>query len=311
MADVKISALPAGTANANAVVPATNAAGTTTQKITLGAIAALGGGPPAAHVHGNLTNAGAIGSTSGQIVVTTTGGALTTSATVSAATQVSGLATVATSGSYNDLSNKPAAYTLPTAAANVLGGVKIGSGVTITDGVISVSSYTLPSATVSTLGGVIVGTGLGVSTGTVSVTYGTTSGTACQGNDSRLSDARTPTAHASTHQTGGSDAVANVVNSPSQITANQNNYTLPSADIVRLDANAARDITGFEAGTSGQSVLLVNVGTNAITLKHQNTSSSASNRIVVPWAGDYVLDASGGSAVLVYDSTTSRWRVLA
>ena len=138
MADVKISQLPAGTANANAVVPATNAAGTQTQKITLGAIAALGGGPPAAHVHGNITNAGAIGSTSGQIVVTTTGGALTTSATVSAATQVSGLATVATSGSYNDLSNKPAAYTLPVATASVLGGVKDGSGVTIgNDGTIS------------------------------------------------------------------------------------------------------------------------------------------------------------------------------
>lgn len=38
MPDVKISALPAGTANASAVVPATNAAGTTTEKITLGAI---------------------------------------------------------------------------------------------------------------------------------------------------------------------------------------------------------------------------------------------------------------------------------
>lgn len=49
MPDVKISQLPAGTANASAVVPATNAAGTTTEKITLGAIAALGGGAPAAH----------------------------------------------------------------------------------------------------------------------------------------------------------------------------------------------------------------------------------------------------------------------
>lgn len=51
MATVKISALPAGTANSSAVVPATNAAGTTTEKITLGAIAALGGGPPASHTH--------------------------------------------------------------------------------------------------------------------------------------------------------------------------------------------------------------------------------------------------------------------
>lgn len=37
--------------------------------------------------------------------------------------------------------------------------------------------------------------------------YGTGSGTFCQGNDSRLSDARTPTSHATSHQSGGSDAV--------------------------------------------------------------------------------------------------------
>lgn len=41
MADVKISQLPAGTANVAAVVPATNAAGNLTEKITLGGIAAL------------------------------------------------------------------------------------------------------------------------------------------------------------------------------------------------------------------------------------------------------------------------------
>jgi hypothetical protein len=44
----------------------------------------------------------------------------------------------------------------------------------------AISTYTLPAATTSTLGG---------------VTYGTTAGTACQGNDSRLSDSRTPTSH--------------------------------------------------------------------------------------------------------------------
>jgi hypothetical protein len=47
---------------------------------------------------------------------------------------VSSLSTVATSGSYNDLSNKPtipSAYTLPTASASVLGGVKVGSNLSI------------------------------------------------------------------------------------------------------------------------------------------------------------------------------------
>ena len=135
------------------------------------------------HNHGSLTSQGCIGTTSGQIVVTGAGGALTTAATIPASS-VSGLATIATSG-------------LPTASATVLGGVKIGSGISIDgSGVISASAaYTLPAATTSTLGGVIVGTGLSVSSGTASVTYGTTSGTACQGNDSRLSDSRTPTSH--------------------------------------------------------------------------------------------------------------------
>lgn len=59
-------------------------------------------------------------------------------------TLTSDLAAVATSGSYNDLTDKPtipSEYVLPTASASVLGGVKIGNGVTVTDdGTISVAS---------------------------------------------------------------------------------------------------------------------------------------------------------------------------
>ena len=42
----------------------------------------------------------------------------------------------------------------------------------------------LPLATTGAAGAVIVGTGLGVSSGTVSVTYGTSSTSACRGDDS-------------------------------------------------------------------------------------------------------------------------------
>lgn len=104
-------------------------------------------------------------------------------------------------------------------------------------------------------------------------------------------------------------AITNVVNSPSQITANQNDYSLPAADVVRLDSDAARDITGFSGGTGGRVVVLVNVGSFAITLKHQSASSTASNRVVVPWAADYIIDPSY-AAVLLYDATASRWRVI-
>jgi hypothetical protein len=380
---------------------------------------ALDGKAASSHTHGNVTSDGKIGTTSGQIVVTGTGGALTTAATVSSgqvqslasgnyldpgigsvqtvtdalqeldsqieainynlkpiatsgsasdlttgtipaarlpsttvtagsygsatnvatftvgadgrmtasgstaiaisAGAVSGLATVATSGSYADLSNKPtipSAYTLPTASSTVLGGVKIGSGISIDgNGVISASAgYTLPAATTSTLGGVIVGSGLGVLSGTVSVSYGTTSGTACQGNDSRLSDARTPTSHASSHQTGGSDAIAPVIVTPSSLSASQNDYAPGVCDILRLSSSTAIDITGLVAGTvDGAMRLVINTnasGGAAITLKHESASSAAANRFRNATGGDYVLAADGGSAVLTYSAAISRWRIL-
>lgn len=269
-------------------------------------------------------------------------------------------------------------YTLPVASVSVLGGIKVGSGLSI-DGsgvVTAAGTYTLPAATTSTLGGLIVGAGLGVSSGTVSVTYGTTSNTTCQGNDARLSDARTPTththgnltnagaigstsgqivvttasgvlttaatisasavsglaavatsgsgtdittgtvaaarlgAHASTHQTGGADAVSSVVVTPSSLTADQNDWSIGSGDVFRVAGTAARNVTGIAAGTSGLAILLINVGSFALTLKHSSASSTAANRFTVPWAGDCVLAASGGAVVLVYDSTSSTWRVV-
>lgn len=55
------------------------------------------------------------------------------------------------------------------------------------------------TANTGTVTSVVGGTGLTggtiTATGTLAVSYGTTAGTACEGNDSRLSDARTPTSH--------------------------------------------------------------------------------------------------------------------
>ena len=86
------------------------------------------------------------------------------------------LATVATTGSYTDLTNTPASYSLPTATTSVLGGVKVdGSTITISSGVISASSsYSLPVASASVLGGVKLGTGVSVDANgflTVSTAY--------------------------------------------------------------------------------------------------------------------------------------------
>lgn len=55
--------------------------------------------------------------------------------------------------------------------------------------------WTEKDASTSEKGIMQVGTGLEASSGTVSVKYGSDAGTACQGNDYRLSNARTPVAH--------------------------------------------------------------------------------------------------------------------
>jgi hypothetical protein len=65
------------------------------------------------------------------------------------ASMITGLSTVATSGSYNDLTNKPtipAAYSLPDATASVKGGVKIGSNLTVSSGTISLTKANVVAA---------------------------------------------------------------------------------------------------------------------------------------------------------------------
>lgn len=100
------------------------------------------------------------------------------------AAQVTGLNNVATSGSYLDLSNKPAAYSLPVATSGVLGGVKVGSGISLTgDGTISVvssGSGILDIASSTTLGGVKIGSGVSIDAGGVLSVTSTSGGTVSQ-----------------------------------------------------------------------------------------------------------------------------------
>lgn len=98
-------------------------------------------------------------------------------AVVLTATNITGFATVAISGSYNDLSNKPTTFSVTTATASVLGGVKVGSNINVTaDGTISVEApYTLTTATADALGGVKVGSGISITgDGTISTVSMTT-----------------------------------------------------------------------------------------------------------------------------------------
>lgn len=92
------------------------------------------------------------------------------------------LALVATTGSYNDLTNKPTippAYSLLPATPSLLGGIKVGSGLSVTvDGTLSSTSgsYTLPVATDKVLGGVKQGSNVTIDAqGVISVASPVTS----------------------------------------------------------------------------------------------------------------------------------------
>ena len=72
-----------------------------------------------------------------------------TASTLTAYAKTTDLAAVAKSGSYNDLSNKPtipSAYTLPNATSSTLGGVKVGSNISVTNGTISLAKSNVTSA---------------------------------------------------------------------------------------------------------------------------------------------------------------------
>ena len=98
---------------------------------------------------------------------------------------------------------------------------------------------------------------------------------------------------------------------PSQITSDQNNYNptgLSTASTLRISTDATRNITGLQGGSNGRALLLHNIGSNSLVLPNESGSSDAANRFDV---GSDITIGSKGLAILQYDSTSSRWRVIA
>ena len=103
------------------------------------------------------------------------------------------------------------AYTLPTATADVLGGIKVGTNLSITDGVLSAldQTYILPTAAANTLGGVKVGSGLAI-------------------NDQSVLSLSLPIATA--NALGGIKIGSRLdINSDGVLSASDQSYTLPTA----------------------------------------------------------------------------------
>lgn len=96
-------------------------------------------------------------------------------------------------------------------------------------------------------------------------------------------------------------------NTPSQITSNQNNYDPGDYDLLWLDTDASRNITGFQGGVSGRVLWICNIGTNNIVITHNDASSSSGNRVICPAAANVTL-VTRRSALLIYKDTNN-WRM--
>lgn len=174
---------------------------------------------------------------------------------------------------------------LPIASSGAIGGVRIGSGVSIdASGIISVSTAYAATSHTHTASAITDFTSAAAAAAPVQSVAGRTGTVTLAHSD-----------------------VGNAPATLTQFTASQNNLSLGTGGIVRISSNAAINITGFAATSAGDARLLSNVGSFAITLKHADTGSTAANRILCVGNADVEI-AAGGSAVVYYDGTDSRWR---
>lgn len=191
----------------------------------------------------------------------------------------------------------------------------VGSGIagpTGPTGVAGAAGVTGPTGAASTVAGPTGPTGAAGAAGSAGVA-GATGATGPTGAASTVAGPTGATGPSVTGPTGA--AYTNIVVTPTALTANTTvtGYNPGSGDIYRLAVTGSTGVVIQDmgiTGVAGDSKLLINVGATApITLNHA-TGPNANARFAVPWAGNYVLSANGGAALIVYDATSSVWRVV-
>lgn len=104
------------------------------------------------------------------------------------------------------------------------------------------------------------------------------------------------------------------INTPSQITVNQTGYSGFNAGIIqRASTDASRTINTIlaPATAAGGLLIVINIGAqNLVFLNDDGVTGTAADRIVTGTGANYTLPP-GGTAILVYDTVSSRWRILA
>ena len=116
--------------------------------------------------------------------------------------------------------------------------------------------------------------------------YGTLVNTACQGNDARLSDSRTPTAHATSHKSGGTDAI-------------------------KLDELAApTDVTTLDASTTAHGLMMKYPGGTANFLRADGTFAAPTAAAADPTysPGSFTVATETGRLIINHMKLTTTQR---
>lgn len=94
-------------------------------------------------------------------------------------------------------------------------------------------------------------------------------------------------------------------------TGNIDNLNFSNASVLRMNNASDATIRGLVAGVAGQQLTIVSVGAGNVLLAHQDTNSTAANRLINPiTSASMPLAAGFGSATYEYDDTTDRWRLV-
>jgi hypothetical protein len=108
------------------------------------------------------------------------------------------------------------------------------------------------------------------------------------------------------------DDVATVLTTTSTSTQNDfNPGTLGIVTVLRANNASPLTLTGLAApATDGAMLWIESIGAGQVDIKNQDSGSTAANRVINNVTGTISLAAGSGRALLCYDATTARWRVL-
>lgn len=229
---------------------------------------------PLSHSHGNITNDGRIGTTAAQPLITTTGGTITTGSFGSS------------SGTFcegNDNRLSDARTPISHTHGNITNDGRIGS----------------------TSGLPIITGGSGVLT---VGSFGTAAGTFCQGNDARLSDARTPLSH--THSTSDiTSGTFNIARIPVGTTSSTvcvgndsrlgDTRTPTDASVTDAKVASTANIAGFKINPNFGSQNLITTGTNTSGAFIPISGSIPSNGLYLPTTNTIGLATASGARLTI------------